>query len=110
MAYAKGPKKEELAGLTLRKGFVGGLMLGLFGYLWSNGNLTITVFTIQPIFGIKILAGVLIVLSFVIGFVSTIRQRPTINPALEGLLLGFTAGFSVIPLLTILDTGHLPTP
>jgi hypothetical protein len=102
--------REKKRGLTLRKAFLGGSILGLFGYLWSNGNLTINVLTIQPRFEIKALAGVLLVASFIIGFVSTIRQRPTINPTLEGLILGFTAGFSVIPLLTLLDSGRLPTP
>ena len=114
MAYGKVREevdyRERKRGSTLRKAFVGGSILGLFGYLWSNGNLTISVLTVQPALEIKALAGALIVASFVIGFVSTVRQRPTIHPTLEGLILGFTAGFSVIPLLTILNSGRLPTP
>jgi len=48
--------------------------------------------------------------SFVVGIVSTLRHKAVFGVTVDAAIFGFTTGFGLLPIITVLTAGHLPNP
>ena len=96
--------------MTHKSGFVVGLAIGLLAYLLQNGIISLTLFSLQPSALLFEIAGAMVLLSFVVGIVSTLRHKAVFGVTVDAAIFGFTTGFGLLPIVTVLTAGHLPNP
>jgi len=101
--------RAEVA-VTHKSGFVVGLVIGLLAYLLQNGIISLSLLSIQPSALIFEFAGAMVLLSFVVGIVSTLRHKSVFGATVDAAIFGFTTGFGLLPIITVLTAGHLPNP
>jgi len=93
-----------------KSGFVVGLVIGLLAFLLQNGIISLSLFPFQPTALIFEFAGAMVLLSFVVGIVSTLRHKAVLGVTVDAAIFGFTTGFGLLPIITVLTAGHLPNP
>ena len=93
-----------------KSGFVVGLAIGLLAYLLQNSIISLSLFSFQPSALIFEIAGAMVLLSFVVGIVSTLRHKAVFGATVDAAIFGFTTGFGLLPIITVLTAGHLPNP
>jgi len=93
-----------------KSGFVVGLAIGLLAFLLQNGIISLSLFPFQPTALIFAFAGAMVLLSFVVGIVSTLRHKAVFGVTVDAAIFGFTTGFGLLPIITVLTAGHLPNP
>ena len=96
--------------VTHKSGFVVGLVIGLLAFLLQNGIISLSLLSIQPSALIFEFAGAMVLLSFVVGIVSTLRHKSVFGATVDAAIFGFTTGFGLLPIITVLTAGHLPNP
>ena len=96
--------------LSHKSGFVVGLVIGLLAFLLQNGIISLSLLSFQPSALIFEFAGAMVLLSFVVGIVSTLRHKAVFGATIDAAIFGFTTGFGLLPIITVLTAGHLPNP
>lgn len=96
--------------MTHKSGFVVGFVIGFLAYLLQNGIVSLSLFPFQTSALIFEFAGAMVLLSFVLGIVSTLRHKSVFGATVDAAIFGFTTGFGLLPIIIILTAGHLPNP
>src|SRR5216683_479940 len=93
-----------------KSGFVIGLAVGLVAYVLQNSIVSLSLSSFQPSALIFEFAGAMVLLSFVVGVISTLRRKSVFGATVDAAIFGFTTGFGLLPIVTVLTAGHLPNP
>ncbi len=93
-----------------KSGFAVGLVVGLAAYVLQNSIVTLSLLSFQPSALIFEFAGAMVLLSFVVGVISTLRRKAVFGPTVDAAIFGFTTGFGLLPIITVVTAGHLPNP
>jgi tetrahydromethanopterin S-methyltransferase subunit C len=93
-----------------KSGFVVGFAIGLLAYLVQNSIISLSLFPFQASSLIFEIAGAMVLLSFVVGIVSTLRHEAVFGATVDAAIFGFTTGFGLLPIIAVLTAGHLPNP
>ena len=104
------PREGRMWRVAHKSGFTVGFVIGLLAYLLQNGIISLSLFPFRQSALIFEIAGAMVLLSFVLGIVSTVRHKAAFGETLDAAIFGFTAGFGLLPIVTVLTSGHLPNP
>ena len=93
-----------------KSGFVVGVAVGLAAYVVQNSIVTLSLSSFQPSALIFEFAGAMVLLSFVVGIISTLRRKAVFGATVDAAIFGFTTGFGLLPIISVVTAGHLPNP